>query len=350
MSFIRPTLTALISRLRGDIDSRLPGADSKLPASVLDVLARTYAGSVNGLYGYLDWLALQMLPDTADSDVLARHAAIWGLTRKGAIGATGTIAVTGTQGTIVPAGSALIRDDDVEFRTIDAVALALGPTSIAIEEVAGGTAGNTAAGTTLRFVAPIAGVTATAPVEAPGLEGGAAEEDDEALRTRLLARIRTPPNGGAKGDYERWTLEIPEVTRVWVFPEWMGTGSVGVTFVLDNREDILPTAGDIETVETYLDPRRPVTANVVVFAPEAFPIDLRIRLVPDTAASRAAVLAELADFFARDAQPGGTIFISRLREAISIAAGETWHDLELPELNVEVAPGSLPVLGEVEWI
>lgn len=350
MSFTRPTLTALIARVRADFDSRLPGADSKLPASVLDVLARSYAGAANGLYGYVDWLARQILPDTAEEELLGRHAAIWGLTRKAAIGASGAVAVTGVQGTVIPIGTALVRDDDVEFRTTAAVAIGVGATNVAVEELAGGVAGDTAAATVLRFVAPIAGVNAGAVVQAPGLTGGAAEEDDEALRARLLARIRTPPHGGSKGDYERWALEVPEVTRAWVFPGWMGTGTVGVTFVMDNRPDILPEPGDIETVEAYLDERRPVTADVVVFAPEADPIDLRIKLVPDTAETRAAVIAELDDFFARDAQPGGMIYISRLREAVSIAAGETWHDLELPELNRQSAPGSLPTLGDVDFV
>ncbi len=350
MSFTRPTLTALITRIRADFDSRLPGADSKLPASVLDVLARSYAGAANGLYGYVDWLARQILPDSAEEELLGRHAAIWGLTRKAAIGATGTVALTGVQGSVVPIGTAMVRDDDIEFRTTAAVAIGVGATDVAVEEVAGGVAGDTSTATVLRFVAPIAGVNAGATVQAPGLIGGAAEEDDEALRARLLARIRTPPHGGSKGDYERWTLEVPEVTRAWVFPGWMGIGTVGVTFVMDNRPDILPEPDDIEAVETYLEERRPVTANVVVFAPAAFPIDMRIKLVPDTAEARTAVLAELDDFFTRDAQPGGIIFISRLREAVSIAAGEVWHDLELPELNVEAAPGSLPTLGTVDWV
>jgi uncharacterized phage protein gp47/JayE len=350
VSFNRPTLTGLINRIRGDIDSRLPGADSKLPASVLDVLARTYAGAANGLYGFLDWMSRQILPDTADAEILARHAANWGMTRKGAVGATGNVLVTGNQGTIIPVGTAFVRDDDVEYRATAAIPLLAGATAVPVEEVVGGPAGDTATGTALRFVAPIAGVAAVAPVAGPGLSGGADEEDDEALRARLLTRIRTPPTGGSKGDYERWALEVPEVTRAWVFPGWMGAGTVGVTFVLDGRADILPTAGDIDLVEAYIDQRRPVTAALVVFAPEPFPIDMRIRLVPDTAETRTAVLAELDDFFARDAEPGGTIYISRIREAISIAAGETWHDLELPELNVEPAPGSLPVLGDVEFV
>ncbi len=351
MPFNRQTLTALIERSRADIDSRLPGADAKLPASVLDVLARANAGAAHNLYGYLDWISRQILPDTAEADMLARHAAIWlQQQRKAAIGATGNVGLTGTNGAPVPIGSPMVRDDGVEFRTTAAVVLGVGTTIAAVEEVAGGIAGDTAPATQLRFVAPIAGVNAVATVQAPGLTGGAAEEDDEALRTRLLARIRNPPNGGSRSDYERWALEVPEVTRAWVFPGWMGTGTVGLTFVLDGRDDILPEAGDLDAVEAYVGDRRPATAELVVFAPEPFPIDIRIKINPDTAGTRAAVLAELDDFFARDAEPGGTIRISRLREAVSIAAGEIWHDLELPSLDTLAPAGSLPVLGDVEWV
>ena len=42
--------------------------------------------------------------------------------------------------------------------------------------------------------------------------------------------------------------------------------------------------------------------------------------------------------------------LSRLREAISIAGGELWHDLELPNLSPTAPPGALPVLGEVTWL
>lgn len=350
MPFNRPTLTALIDRARADIDGRLPGADSKLPASVLDVKARNSAGAVNGLYGYLDWLADQILPDRAEAEILMRHASTWNIPRKGAVGATGPVGLTGVLGAAVPVGSPLVREDGVEYRTTAAVTLGAGTTIAPVEEVAGGVAGDTAPATQLRFIAPIAGVNAAAIVQAPGLTGGAAEEDDEALRARLLARIRTPPNGGSKGDYQRWALEIAEVTRAWVFPGWMGAGTVGVTFVLDGRVDILPLPGDLAAVEAHLDDRRPVTADVVVFAPEPFPIDVRIKIVADTTATRAAVQAELDDFFRRDAEPGGMIYLSRMREAVSIAAGEVWHDLELPSLNIQAPAGSLPVLGDVEWV
>jgi uncharacterized phage protein gp47/JayE len=42
----------------------------------MPVLARTLGGAAYGLYGYLDWIAEQILPDKADESTLERIAAL----------------------------------------------------------------------------------------------------------------------------------------------------------------------------------------------------------------------------------------------------------------------------------
>jgi uncharacterized phage protein gp47/JayE len=89
---------------------------------------------------------------------------------------------------------------------------------------------------------------------------------------------------------------------------------------------------------------------VTVVAPVAVPLDLTITgLTPDTAAVRAAIEAEIIDLLRREAVPGGTILLSHLREAISIAAGEADHALTIPAANVTHATGELAVLGTITW-
>lgn len=78
MPFQRPTLPQLIERAAADIESRLPGTDPRLRRALLGVLARTHAGAVHGLYGALDWLARQIIPDTAEAEILDRWADWWG--------------------------------------------------------------------------------------------------------------------------------------------------------------------------------------------------------------------------------------------------------------------------------
>lgn len=350
MPFSRPTLSQLVERARDDIDTRLPGADSRLRRSVLDVLARVHAGATHGLYGLLDWLWRQLFPDTAEADSLARWAAIWGLTRKPATIATGKARVTGANGAIVPAGALLVRSDGAEYLTAQAATIAAGEALLDIAAGAAGPAGNAEAGVVLTFASPVAGVVATAAVQAPGLVGGGGEEADDALRARLLARIRRPPHGGNRSDYERWALEVPGVTRAWVYPLLLGPGTVSVYFVMDGRPDPIPLAADVEAVQAYLDERRPVTAAVSVFAPVPQPLPMTVQATPATESVRAAIAAEIADLLYREAEPGGVILISRLREAISLAAGEADHVLIQPAGNVAAEPGRIIVPGEIAWV
>lgn len=350
MSFTRPTLAELSDRVAADIETRFPGADSRLRFSVLGTLARVLAGGMHGLYGHLDFLSQQLLPDRAESEYLRRWGGVYGLTIKPATAAAGAATITGTDDTLIEAGTLLQRGDGVEYATTTDAVIAGGGATLAIAAVAPGAAGSALTGVKLTFVSPVAGVAAEAVVAAPGLTGGEDEETDDRYRARLLARIRQPPQGGARSDYERWALEVSGVTRAWVYPEWMGAGTVGVTFVMDGRDDAIPLAADVNAVAAHLDPLRPVTADVVVFAPTPEPLDLEISgLDPDNAEVRAAVEEEVRDLLFREAQPGGAILLSHLREAISVAAGELDHVLVSPVANVTHAPGHLATLGEITW-
>lgn len=350
MPFSRPTLTTLIDRARGDLDGRLPGADSRLRRSVLDVLARMHAGGLHGVYGYMDWAARQLMPDTAEADHLDRWSSVWGVSRKAAVAATGDLTLTGDNGVEILAGALLQRGDGVDYVTLADVTIAGGVATVAAEAVAAGADGNADTGIALTFVSPVAGVSSTATVAGPGITAGLDQEDDESLRGRLLERIRQQPRGGAATDYVRWAKEVPEVTRAWVYPEKNGLGTVGVAFVMDGRADIIPLAGDVTAVDDWIADRRPVTADVEVFAPVADPMDLTIELTPDTADVRTAVEAALGDLLAREAEPGGTILLSHIREAISIAAGETDHVLTVPAANYVSSAGEIAVLGTITWV
>lgn len=349
MPFNRPTLSDLIERSRGDIETRLPGADSALRHSVLDVLARMHGGAVSGVYGYLDFLARQILPDTADGEFLARHASIWGIRRKAAVAATATGTAIGVNGSGIPAGTQALRIDGTTYRVTAPAVIASGSATLTLEAVEAGPEADLTIGTPLTLASAIAGVNATITITAVGTPG-AGEEDDDSLLARLLDRIRTPPRGGSSNDYRAWALAQPGVTRAWVYPGWMGAGTVGLTFVMDQREDIIPLTADLEAVQAALDLLRPVTADLVVFAPTPAPLDIVLRVAPDTPAVRAAVSAELADFFARDAEPGGTIYRSRLSETISLAAGEFSHALELPDSDFTPTAGHIPALGEIMFV
>ena len=137
-----------------------------------------------------------------------------------------------------------------------------------------------------------------------------------------------------------------------------------VSFVEDDDDPITPDSAKITEVEDYIEPRRPVTANVNVFAPVLLPIDLTIQLKPNTTAVQEAVRAELEDMILRNAAlngayggPGvtldGKILLSRIDEAISIAVGEQDHVVtEINEdspADIQPDTGELAVLGDITW-
>ena len=73
--YSRPTLSEIVTRTRADLVSRL-SADDILRRADADVYARVLAGLAHGLYGYVDWLANQIIYDTAEAEFLARWASI----------------------------------------------------------------------------------------------------------------------------------------------------------------------------------------------------------------------------------------------------------------------------------
>lgn len=348
MPFARPTLRTLIDRAIADIDARLPGADARLPMSNLNVLAHTHGAGVHGLYGFLEWLARQLMIDTAEVEHLDRWSTIWGVARIPAAAATGSVTFTGTIGVVVPAGTALARTDGVQYLTTTEVTLAAGTATADVVAAVAGTAGNLSGGA-LSLVTPISGVDASAQVTVAALTSGADIETDDDLRARLLARIQSPPHGGAQHDYIAWALEVPGVTRAWVYPAELGLGTVTVRFVREDDASLIPDAGEVATVQAHIDSLRPVTAVVTVAAPVAVPLNFTIDLTPDTAAIRAAIEAELRDLLRREAEPGATILLSHIREAISLATGENDHILTAPAANVTHTAGQIATFGVITW-
>jgi uncharacterized phage protein gp47/JayE len=347
--FNRPALSEIVSRTRGDLLTRL-SQEELLRRSDAEVLARVLAGASHEIHGYLDWISRQIIYDTADEEMLIRWASIWGVTRKPAVAASGNVLVTGSVGTLIPVDSLMKRADGVEFAVTAETTLGVSATAVPVEAVQAGAAGNTLAATTLTLLNPIAGVQSVVTVDSAGLTNGSDIESVTSLRGRFLARIQQPPAGGSQSDYVNWALEVPGVTRAWVYPQEMGAGTVTVRFVRDNDASIIPDAAEVEAVKDYIEALHPVTAELYVVAPVAVPLNFSIQLTPATAAVKAAVEAELRDLLLREAAPGVTLLISHIREAISTAAGETDNVLVSPTTNQTYTTGQMPVFGSITWV
>jgi uncharacterized phage protein gp47/JayE len=347
MPFDRPTLTEIKSRIKADI---VASAGPQLRRSNFSILGAAQAGACHELYGALDSLSQDLLPATATGEALERHAFWWGLTRKPAAAANGLVSFAGASGVTVPEGVILRRADNVKFISLESAEITDGLASVRVEAREAGPDGNTDAGVVLALSTLISGVSATVQVGEGGLGGGADEETDTRLRARLSSKVQAKELGGSDDDFYNWTLEIAGVTRAWVYSLRFGAGTVGITFVMDdNASGPIPSQEDVDTVQAYLDGLRPTCCRPTVFAPTAAPLDFEISLTPDTDAVREAVEAELADLILRECEPESTLLISHIREAISLATGETDHTLASPVANVTAGSGEIITMGSVTW-
>ncbi|SET76800.1 baseplate J/gp47 family protein [Pseudomonas graminis] len=344
MPFETPNLPTLVSRTSADL------ASGALRKSDAQVLARALSGAAFGLYGYIDWVAKQILPDTADESTLERQALLRLETpRIPAKAATGSASFQAAAGAVLDANQVLQASDGRQYRVADAVTTTAGGNVATLEAVEGGALGNADAGLLLTLVQPVVGVAETFTVLAPGVTGGTNRESIESLRSRVIRSYKVIPHGGDADDYVTWALECAGVTRAWTVKNYMGPGTVGVFFVRDGDAVIIPDANEIAVVQSYLQTKAPVTAEVYALAPVLKAVNYVIHLTPDTTAVRQAVAAQLADLHAREAGLGNTLLISHIREAISGAQGETDNVVVAPTADVTANANQLLTVGNITW-
>lgn len=356
MPFDRPTLRALVTRVRGDIRGRLEIVGPLLRRAMADALGAAVAGATHELHGHLVWLGKQLSAKTAEREALLREGDLYGIYPVPATYAAGNATATGTVGAPIPTGAILRLDSVTAYRvTTGAVVGGLGSVSLPVVAVLPGSLANVTAATTLTFESPIAGVNAAATVDSGGIVDGNDEEGTEQFRARYLLRLREPPEGGADQDYVAWALAVAGVTRAWVYPNELGLGTVVVRFVRDGDVSIFPDAGEVAAVQAKLDAERPTMAEPTAMAPTNLAVPFTIHVVPDNAGTRAAVAAELKDLFKRDGAPGngaglGTVLLSEIRTAIGTSAGVTDYTMTVPSADVVPGVGQLPTVGTISWI
>jgi uncharacterized phage protein gp47/JayE len=362
MPWSTPSLKQVRSLVRDSIAASLPGADANVPNSVLRVISDAMGALCQLTLQYIDWLALQLLPDTAETVWLDRHGHIWLTNADGSTGrklatlATGTADFVTANGSVaVPSGTQLSYGGTAFLyqTTADILTDPTGvPTTAPIAALDPGSLGNLDPGTTLAVVTPLTGSIDTVTVDA--LTGGTDDETDDELRARVLRRIRQPPMGGDATDYEAWALAVPGVTRAWCAPMEMGIGTASVRFMMDDLRASnggFPLQTDIDAVSAYLDTVRPVTVKeCYVLAPLKEPIDFDIaNLNPDTTAVRAAIEQAILDMLFQYATPGQTIFAAWKFAAVMSAPGVISFDMTTVEDDIMPDNGHMATLGDIYY-
>lgn len=351
MPFERPTLSELRQRVAADFDTNIPDADSQLPINLPSIDATVHAGATHSLHGAIESQSKRILPIHDDEETILAWAEVKKLQRLPASFATGDVLHTNaTDGVVIPT-DARYQSGSGEIYIVQADAtVANGEVNATITAENAGSAGNLPAGSNLTLVAPIAGVPAQATVGINGIQGGAEQETIAALQERVLFEFQRPPRGGSSDDYIRWAKAAhPSVTRVFVSPHERGNGTIVVRFTTDNEASIIPAPQIVQAVNDYILPRSPADArNIYIEAPTPQQRNFNFtELVPNTAAVRAAIEAELQDLYRRFPVPGTVVPDSKISEAVSVADGEEQH--QFTASNTPLSVGDIEIIGAITW-
>ena len=242
---------------------------------------------------------------TAGGEYLTMRAAEHGVIRRAAIKSTGAVALTGTAGAIIPAGTKLATEGEesdavvsIQFVTTGSATLNdSGNGTVAVEATEAGVAGNVPAGKIVVLMTSNANIKTVTNPEA--IAGGLDEEDDETLRKRYLEKVRYPGTSGNIADYKHWAQEVSGVTDLHVIPLWDGPGTVKLIILGPNK--LPPNQELIDNVRNYIAPtnggerKAPIGATVTVTPAEAMPINVSATILLDTEA--AVSLAEIRETF-----------------------------------------------------
>lgn len=359
MAFTRPTYTELRDRMQSDLNGQLVAAGYKplfLERWLLWIFIRVFAALVHSLYGTLVWVSRQLLPTTADREGLVSFAEVYDLAPLDAEKATGTLRFTGTNGSTIPVGTEVVREDGVVFVTTAGGEIGDDTSSLldlAAECGVAGTIGNMDDGQDLALASPISGVDSA--VNAQGAwTTGTDDEDTEDFRDRVLARIREVPQGGAEADYVAWMRGVSGVYRAKALPLARGAGTVDGVFLHTSGTEILglPTSPQITEVQDAVDLVRPVTADFLARAPGTVSVNTTATtILPNTTDMKAAVLAEWnAMYRAKALTPGGTtVYPSELYAAAAQAEGLVAIVLTVPAAPVTCDDDECLIMGTPTW-
>lgn len=336
MPFSRPTLATIYDRMIADYEQRLAddGPVSAISRKLGAILIAVFAGSVYACYGFLVKLSRQFFFTTAETEYLEWHARKYGLPRKVATKATGRVQFTGTNGTPIPAGTEVQRSDGFIYVTDSLVTISGGRANVDCTASEAGTIGNDDTGADLSLVSPISGIDSTVTITQE-FDGGTEEETNSELVTRLLQRTQNPPGSGNEGDYQRWALEVAGIGRAWTktAADWYGAGTVGVIIATSTLETVSPTI--FSNVETYIETKRPVGADVTISDPVPINITFDISITPNTSELQTAINDALNEVFLIESEPGETLKISALRQAIGNSGVD---DYEITEIYKDGTP------------
>lgn len=187
-----------------------------------------------------------MFPEWAWGTWLDLHGQQKGVARKPAGFATGSVTITGTEGTRLPQGfivctAATENTSSVLFSLNEEVIIPdTGTKTVGVTAVVAGTGSNVSAGSVVIMAQPVEGVTSI--TNSAAITGGTEIESDDDYRERIVEAYALADVSfiGNDTDLIRWAKEVTGVGDCIVMPAWDGPGTIKLALIDNNGTPCTP--------------------------------------------------------------------------------------------------------------
>lgn len=324
-----------------------------VPENGCDLAVRMWAAAaqIQALGIQADWVLDQSFPQTAQGQYLDYQGQMRGLTRLPATKAAGTIrfsvAMPPVSDLVIPADTVCMTEQEIRFRTTEAVVLAAGTlqTEAPAEALEGGSNGNATPGAIRILTAcPLAVTGCTNPA---AFTGGSDEEDDEAFRERILESYQRLPNGANAAWYEQTAMNYSGVAAARAVGRARGIGTVDVYVA---TEQGIPGEEVLTGLQAELQEKREIAVDVAVKAPEVQAVDVAVGIAVKagmTFAEVQAAVEQCVSAFFTGKLLGCPVRLAELGSRIYGLDGVENYRFSAPAEDLSGNTTMLPVLGQL---
>lgn len=225
-------------------------------------------------------LANAQMPDSATGKDLDRIGAIYSVPRGGATTSSGYVYLDSTTSAAIALNSELIDTIGQKYKVTVAGTYADGD-RIPVSSVTTGIGVNLAAGDSLRWVSPAAGVNRTCTVWEGGLTGGKDAQSNGEYRDSLLSFFRTPPSSGNWSHCKLLAETADASITAFIYPALNGPATVGVALAKPASTSTFSREVDgatVTVVSDYLTDNLPEHVYLNVVSVDDVNLDVAINL------------------------------------------------------------------------
>ncbi len=342
------SLQEIKDRVYNDFVASFQNAITPLKKSFFEVLANAVSGAIQLLYIYLDNVqADSFLNSCTQSRVLNYFAPLNRLVQKEATIATGTVTFTGVESSVIPVGTKIIYNSNLEYETTIEGTISSGFVDIVCESVEKGTVNNTINNITLFLVVPVDGIDNNV-VSTDGFSGAIDEETIESLRTRCIVKQGDSPQIDNNNYYKSLAMELSNVKAAFIAELKNGTGTFGVT-ILTYSNDGVPVQADIDEVEAYFQSNNavPSYAEPEYFLPTIVSQDFEILLAVNSSDNQTTVEQLLRDYLYLYQESGETFDFLGLSNVLQESSARLISPL--PSDSIAIAIDEVLDVGTITW-